>query len=204
MMGRHKRFLSAFLLGVVMAAVLPLAMELRVLAGANGFFACYLGLMLRFAQTARADDLRQHAAQEDEGIAFILLLALGSVLVTLTAIYLVLNGHRAGGPLPYTLALVGVPLGWAMVHVLVAFHYAHLYYGKGGAAQGLVFPGADAPGPWDFLYFAFGIGMTAQVSDVTTNTSAMRRVVMVHAVGSFFYNTVILALAVNAAITASL
>ena len=203
-MGRHKRFLWAFALGAAIAAALPMALELRVLAGANGFFACYLGLMLNFAQGARADDLRQHAAQEDEGIVFILLLALGSVLVSLTAIYLVLNGHGAAGALPYTLALFGVPLGWAMVHVLAAFHYAHLYYGKGGAAQGLIFPGVDAPGPWDFLYFAFGIGMTAQVSDVTTTTSAMRRVVVFHAVGSFFYNTVILALAVNAAVTASL
>jgi uncharacterized membrane protein len=204
MMGRHKRFLWAFALGAAIAAALPMALELRILAGANGFFACYLGLMLRFARGAGADVLRRHAAQEDEGIVFILLLALGSVLVSLTAIYLVLNGHGAAGPLPYTLALVGVPLGWAMVHVLAAFHYAHLYYGKGSAAQGLIFPGVDAPGPWDFLYFAFGIGMTAQVSDVTTNTSVMRRVVLFHAVGSFFYNTVILALAVNAAVTASL
>lgn len=43
--------------------------------------------------------------------------------------------------------------------------------------------------------------MTAQVSDVVTRSSAMRRVVMVHAVAAFFYNAVILALAVNAAVS---
>ena len=40
--------------------------------------------------------------------------------------------------------------------------------------------------------------MTAQVSDVVVTTAAMRRAVLLHSLGSFFYNTVILALAVNA------
>ena len=57
-----------------------------------------------------------------------------------------------------------------------------------------------APEPWDFLYFAFVIGMTAQTSDVTIATPRMRRVVLAHSVAAFFYNTVILALAVNAGV----
>ena len=205
-MGRHKRFLLAFALGAVIAGLLPITRELRALAGANAFFLCYLGLMLRLAQTAAPDDLRRHAEQADEGIPFILLLALSSVLISLTAIYLVLNGPARSGPLPFLLALAAVPMGWAMVQVLAGFHYAHLFYRPEphAAAGGLLFPGEDAPGPWDFLYFAFSVGMTAQVSDVTTTSAAMRRVVLFHAVGSFFYNTVILALAVNAAVTAAL
>ena len=100
-------------------------------------------------------------------------------------------------------ALAAVPLGWAVVQTLAAFRYAHLHYAAPGRPQ-LTFPGTKAPAPWDVLYFAFTIGMTAQVSDVTTTSAAMRRVVLFHAVGSFFYNTVILALAVNAAVTAAL
>jgi uncharacterized membrane protein len=46
--------------------------------------------------------------------------------------------------------------------------------------------------------------MTAQVSDVVTTATPMRRMVLAHSVASFFYNTVILALAVNAAVTAAL
>ena len=42
--------------------------------------------------------------------------------------------------------------------------------------------------------------MTAQVSDVVVRTTAMRRTTLAHGIGSFFYNTVILALAVNAAV----
>ena len=62
------------------------------------------------------------------------------------------------------------------------------------------FPGKADPDAWDFLYASFTIGMTAQVSDVEvdhTARCAARCCCM--AVASFFYNTGILALAVNAA-----
>ena len=47
---------------------------------------------------------------------------------------------------------------------------------------------------------SFVVGMTAQVSDVQVLSTAMRRVTLLHGVVSFFYNTVLLALAVNVAI----
>jgi uncharacterized membrane protein len=208
MMLRHKRFLLAFAFGAGLfacAQFAPLSPELRALLGVNAFFVTYLGLMLRFAQTASDADLRRHAEAADEGLGLILALAALSVGVSLTAIVLVLNGPQDGA-LARLLALAAAPLGWAMLHTLLGFHYAHLYHRPEGKAArgGLIFPGSAAPGAWDFLYFAFGIGMTAQVSDVTTSTLAMRKVVLVHAVASFFYNTIILALAVNAAVTAGL
>ena len=64
----------------------------------------------------------------------------------------------------------------------------------------LDFPGCAAPGPWDFLYFSFVVGMTAQVSDVQVKTSVMRRAVLGHGVISFFFNTVFIAMAENAAV----
>ncbi len=98
------------------------------------------------------------------------------------------------------MALVSLPLGWATIHTLVAFHYAFLHYRTKG--EGFAFPGKGAPDAWDFLYASFTIGMTAQVSDVEVTTRPLRRAVLVHGVASFFYNTGILALAVNAAVTA--
>jgi uncharacterized membrane protein len=47
---------------------------------------------------------------------------------------------------------------------------------------------------------AFVIGMTAQTSDVAITTTAMRRVNLMHAIVSFFFNTVLVAAAVNAAV----
>jgi uncharacterized membrane protein len=99
-----------------------------------------------------------------------------------------------------------VLLGWLTLHTVAAFRYAHLYYtpvpsGTGASrdAGGLAFPSTSEPGPWDFLYYSLVIGMTSQVSDVQTLSAEMRRTTLVHGVTSFFFNTVILALAVNVA-----
>lgn len=43
--------------------------------------------------------------------------------------------------------------------------------------------------------------MTAQVSDVVVTSPRLRRSVLAHGLAAFAYNTVILALAVNAAVT---
>lgn len=43
--------------------------------------------------------------------------------------------------------------------------------------------------------------MAAQVSDVIVCSTRMRRAVLIHSTASFFYNTVLLALAVNAALS---
>lgn len=208
-MGRHKRFFIAFGLGSVVGAaglLLPIAIAFQALIGANAFFLIYLALMMRFARTTSASDLRRHAEQADEGVALILMLATVSVAVSLGAIAMVLNGAHDGLAWARWVALGSVPLGWAMVHTLLAFHYAHLFYRPEDdqPAGGLTFPDAKAPEAWDFLYFSFVIGMTAQVSDVVTTSTSMRQMVLAHSVASFFYNTVILALAVNAAVTAAL
>jgi uncharacterized membrane protein len=72
-----------------------------------------------------------------------------------------------------------------------------LFY-TGTAGQGLKFPKTPEPGPWDFLYHSFAIGTAAAVSDVEVESTQMRQLVMLHSTGSFFYNAVIVALAVNA------
>lgn len=199
---RHARFLAAC--GAGLAAGLAgwplLGPVTALLVGADTVFAVYLMLALHLATTTGPADLRRRAAASDEGPALIVTLAAAAVATGFTGATLVLNG-QGPGPAQTALALAAVPLGWAMVQVLAAFHYAHEYYEPapaGGDRGGLAFPGDDLPGPSDFLYVATGIGMTAQVSDVVVTDRALRRAVMVHALASFAFNAVIVALAVNA------
>ncbi len=201
---RHGRFLVSFCLGLcagLAAWGLSFAPVFALLAGADFLFLSYLVLTAFFLGRAGPEDLRRHAEDEDEGVALILLLAGLAVLVSVVSIFLVLNaaesslGARLG-------ALVSLPLGWVTVHTLVAFHYAYLHYRVLDQGDGFRFPGAGDPGAWDFLYASFTIGMTAQVSDIEVTTRPLRRAVLIHGVASFFYNTGILALAVNAAVTA--
>jgi uncharacterized membrane protein len=198
---RHGRFLIAFGLGLAAGGAAwawSVPPTFALLTAADVFFVIYLALTARIVGRTSATDLRRHAEEDDEGVALILVLATVAAGVSVTAIYLVLNAE-ASTLAARIIALASLPLGWATIHVLAGFHYAHLHYRD---APGLLFPGKDDPDAWDFLYASFTIGMTAQVSDVEVVTRQMRRAILVHGVASFFYNTGILALAVNAAVTA--
>ncbi len=199
---RHGRFLIAFALGLAAggaAWALSVAPDFALLTAADIFFLIYLVLTARIIGSTGPEDLRRHAGEDDEGVPLILILAALAVLVSVTAIFLVLNAD-ASSLAARLAALVSLPLGWATIHTLAAFHYAHLHYR--GEGPGFRFPGKGDPDAGDFLYASFTIGMTAQVSDVEVATRPLRRAVLVHGVASFFYNTCILALAVNAALTA--
>jgi uncharacterized membrane protein len=87
-------------------------------------------------------------------------------------------------------------------------HYAHVYWSDEAGettekkpAGGFEFPGTKHPQGWDFLYFSTVIGMTAQTSDTSVTTAHMRRIVLAHSIVSFFFNTVIVAAAVNLAVS---
>ena len=95
---------------------------------------------------------------------------------------------------------IAIGSAWILLHAGYARFYAGLYYRRdqgGGVAGGLDFPGRESPGPDDFMYFAFALGTSFAVSDVTVTSSALRWHVMVHSVLSFFYNAVVLALAIS-------
>lgn len=200
--GRHRPFhaaIAAAALSCLSALWLsPLAV---LLVAANAFFVVYLALMARRLVTLPAKALRGEARSDDLPVALIFAVALGAVAASLAALFVVLNARDAPGGWTLALALSAVPLGWLTIHVMAAAHYAHLYWQAGG--KGLEFPGTDEPGGIEFVYFALVIGMTAQTSDVVINTSQMRSVNVVHAVVSFFFNTVLVAAAVNAAVAMS-
>ncbi len=183
------------------AWALSLTPVFALLAAADAFFPDLPSAHRADRRPHRAEELRRHAEEDDEGVALILFLAALAVLVSGTAIFLVLMPMKAASPRGLR-RLVSLPLGWATIHVLAAFHYAYLHYRADEKGKGFVFPGKGDPDAWDFLYASFTVGMTAQVSDVEVATQKMRRAVLVHGVASFFYNTGILALAVNAAVTA--
>lgn len=199
---RHLRFYAAFGCGAVTLAVArALPVEQRFLLAGNLFFATYLVLTAGYLARATAEHLKEAAAGADEGLPLILIVTAAAVLVSLGAIFVLLGQKREPGPFGLTLALASLPLGWLTVHTIAAFHYANLYYRTDASVEGppLDFPATDEPDSWDFLYYSLVVGMTAQVSDVAVRSRRMRRATLAHGVASFFYNTVILALAINAA-----
>ena len=203
----HLRFYGAAVLGLGVYLLAPaLPQGIRLIAAGDLFFATYLLTMAAMAMRLGAGDLEARAAREDEGIVVVVLIVLTIVGFCCAAVIAVLNQRQAPTAFPLALAVIAAPLGWLTLHTVAAFHYANLFYappdrpGAAAPAGGLLFPGTERPGTWDFIYYAFVVGMTAQVSDVQILSTKIRRATLGHSVVSFFFNTAIIAMAVNAVV----
>jgi uncharacterized membrane protein len=104
--------------------------------------------------------------------------------------------HRA---LLIALALVSVVLAWASVHTIYALRYARLYYGD--SPGGIDFNDSERPSYLDFFYVALTVGMTSQVSDTSLTSSTVRRTAIRHALLSYLFATVVVALTINVVAT---
>jgi uncharacterized membrane protein len=152
-------------------------------------------------------DARRNARLQDASATFLFVLVISAATVSLVAVGLLLGtAHKASHSVlagHVVLAVTAVVLSWALVHTLFALRYAHRYFHDARKVErhevmgGLIFPGKRSPDYFDFAYFSFVIGMTCQVSDVQVSSPKMRRLVLVHGLISFAFNTAILALFVN-------
>lgn len=203
-LSQHRWFYIALALGVIAALVANnLDPTLTIPVGGDTFYATYLILIVRMARHLTAARLRTRAAVDDEGIVIIAIVTVAAMIFSIVSIFRLLNSHPTPDRMHLVLALGAAPLSWFVLHTNAAFHYAHYYYGDpdgaGGKPQrgGLRFPGRGDPGIWDFMYFAFIIGMTAQTADVDIESTWIRRRATGHGIISFVFNTVLIAMAVN-------
>ncbi|TWB52725.1 DUF1345 domain-containing protein [Nitrospirillum viridazoti] len=186
----------AFSIAVGLAASRAMPPVSAVLIGWCAGIILYIALVLIHFGRANLDSIRARARELESGKWVILLVTSTAALASLAAIVMEVadakgTAHAAGSA---ALGATTVFCSWSFVHVIFAQHYAHSYWLEG---KGIDFPGCKQPDYWEFLYFAFTIGMTAQVSDVTTQGPAIRRAVLAHSLLSFIFNTAILALGVN-------
>jgi uncharacterized membrane protein len=202
--GRPRTFI-ALAVGIIAFFLLPgtLRLPTRLVVGWDVFAALYL--VLAYSMMLRCDigHIRLSAVLQDDGRFLILLLTAFGALASLGAIVFELGASK-GNPAGMILAVVTIVLSWAIVHTAFALHYAHDFY-RGKRPGGLQFPSGDAhveADYWDFVYFSFVIGMTAQVSDVGITDKIIRRTATVHGIISFVFNTALLALMVNIAASA--
>jgi uncharacterized membrane protein len=156
--------------------------------------------------------IRLIAQKQDMGHRFLFTLMVAASLSCLLAIALLIKTNETwilNKVLITVIYLSGVIICWLMVHIIFTFHYAHMYYGddkdnRSTHRGGLNFPGSQEPDYIDFAYFSFVIGMTFQVSDVVIVNRSIRRTVLFHALIAFVFNTVIVALSVNAIVNSNI
>jgi uncharacterized membrane protein len=96
------------------------------------------------------------------------------------------------------MCLLAVGMAWFLTHTSYALRYAHLYYRDDEEGiGGLEFPCNTQPAYFDFAYFSFTVGMCFQVSDTELTGKRVRRTALHHALLSYLYGTVIVAITVN-------
>lgn len=191
--------------GILVGLLLPGSYRLvtRLLLGWDALISVYLVLVYAMMLCNDHHHIRRAAAMQDDGRFVILLVTAIGAFASIAAIVSELGTpHR--GVLELSIAITTIVLSWAAVHTTFALHYAHDYY-RSAKPGGLQFPSGDKEDHadyWDFVYFSFVIGMTAQVSDVGITDKTIRRTATAHGIVSFIYNTALLALTVNIAASA--
>ena len=93
-------------------------------------------------------------------------------------------------------AAIGIILSWHLLHTGFAQVYETLQH-RDPEHPALEFPRTTHPGLADFLYFAFTIGTSFATSDATVATVRMRWLVLTHSIVSFFYNSLVVAVAIQ-------
>jgi uncharacterized membrane protein len=198
------RTFVALAIAIVVFFVVPGSLRLvtRALVSWDVFAAIYLALAYVMMFRCGQEHIKPRAALQDDGRFLILMVTQLGALASIAAIAFELGASKSAAGL--SLAVLTIALSWAAVHTSFALHYAHEYY-RGRKPGGLQFPSGhsdEMPDYWDFVYFSFVIGMTAQVSDVGITDKIIRRTATVHGIISFVFNTALLALMVNIAASA--
>lgn len=100
---------------------------------------------------------------------------------------------------------LGVMLCWLELQLAFATYYAKSFYSHNPMAgqdnsegpQELIFPGKDDPVFSDFIYIASTVALTFAMSDVSVESSRMRRVIVIQALASFLFYSLVFSVVTN-------
>ncbi|MFN3583693.1 DUF1345 domain-containing protein [Phenylobacterium sp.] len=195
---RFLLFLGLLAAGSVTALAAGVAPTLAFLTGFDIGAVAFAVSMLPAFMKGDAESLRRKAAREDAGRP--LAPVISAVVIAAIVLAVVSEAEAAReSPVLLTVVLASLALAWTFASLVMAIHYAHLYYDGRAPEGGLLFPGGGAPDFGDFCYFAFTLSATFQVSDVQIAERRLRRLALLHGVGAFLFNIGVVALTVGVA-----
>jgi len=200
----HTKLWVATAVGIVMILVLPSAWSMisRILTGWNAAMLVLLVMTYLKMRHLDAKQLRARYQEEDPTAPVIVMVVIASAFLSVLAIVGLLStakqvasGIRVGH---LVLAAMTLAFSWFLVHTMYMIHYADIYYSVSeDEPPPLSFPDTRAPTFWDFVYFAFTIGVACQTADVATTQTGIRRTVIIHSIIAFVFNLFILGFAIN-------
>jgi uncharacterized membrane protein len=181
-------------IGVIvgMSTNVPLGILAAIAATATIFVAA--GLIVLWPMDATTT---HHNAQREDfrPVAEEFVVVTAAVFGLAAIVVLLVLGNSRTTHAAAAVALAGVFMAWAALHLMYATRYAHLYYEA--PHGGIDFNTDEPPAYSDFLYFSYNLGMTYQVSDTSVSSTALRKIVLRHCLLSYIFGTGILATTIN-------
>jgi uncharacterized membrane protein len=173
--------------------------QLAPLIGWDATALTWVGLIWSVIWPMNAEQTAARAGHEDPTRPIADILLIFAAVASLVAVGFVLVRARHSGGLTellqVALAIASIVLSWALVHTTFTLRYARMYYT--GPDGGVSFNQTEAPAYSDFAYLAFTIGMTFQVSDTNLESREARSIALRHALLSYMFGTVIVAVTIN-------
>ncbi len=180
--------------GVTVVAGVP---EISVLAGWSVAAGGLLIWVWRISWPRDAQGTKRLA--EEEGRTRVTdTVVLGAAVASLAAVVEALVRSGSGDAVGVAVVVLGVLvviLSWALVNTVFALKYARRYYSGGDG--GIDFGQEQPPAYSDFAYVAFTVGMSFAVPDTQLADTSIRKVALGHALLSYLFGTVVIAVAVN-------
>ncbi len=180
--------------------ILGLQWQIGVLVGWD--VAAVLFVVMVWVSTHHKDSaaVEAHAIREDDTQVGSDVLLVGASVASLVGVAFVLIRAASSQGAAHTglaaLAVGSVLCSWASVHTVYMLRYARLFYS--GADGGIDFhAGKYMPTYGDFLYVSLTVGMTFQVSDTDLNAKDIRRAAVRHALLSYVFGVVVVAITIN-------
>ena len=182
----------------VLAAVGP--WQLALLGGWIAASIVYLLATWSVIRRADGDETERTSTLEDDSRATRGLIIVTASVVSLPGAALALKkateSEMARKHALLTIAAIAaVVVSWFAVHTDFTLRYAHAYYTP--PVGGIEFAGVDRPDYLDFAYVAFTVGMCYQISDTALLTAPFRRTLLRHALLSYLFGAVIVAVVIN-------
>jgi uncharacterized membrane protein len=138
------------------------------------------------------------ATREDDSKAAADILLVSASVVSLAGVgFGLLKAGQQSGAMRAVITgitVLSVFLAWGVVQLVFTLRYARLYY---GGWRGIDFNQDEEPDYRDFSYLALTIGMTYQVSDTNVGDQTIRRTITRHALLSYLFGTVVVAMMIN-------
>lgn len=186
--------------GIVAASLSPfVAWQLAVVTGWDVAAVVLLAWIWLVVGRLDAHRTRAVATREDDSRVAVEVLLLSAAVISLAGVgSTIVKADQTTGATHVELlvaSVLTVVLSWALVHSLFTLRYARLYYAD--PVGGVDFNSDDPPDYQDFAYLAFTVGMAFAVSDTDIGDRSVRRTILHHALISYLFGVVIIAVLVN-------